>query len=98
MGKSFDKRLCEKMGWVPGDLLRVSPRTSLGFAWVSPKVPDGSEDLPISYSIGGSEIVMYIGPDDRHATSDWYFYLMTSSGSVVLGVRQDFTRVGNVKG
>lgn len=86
------------MGWTPGNLLRVSPRAHLGYAWVSPKVAEGSEDLFLPFSIEESEIVMYIGPDDRHPdNNDWYFYLMTSSGSVVLGVRQDFTRVGNVK-
>jgi len=86
------------MRWIPGNLLRVSPRVYMGFAWVSSKVTEGFEYLSLPFPIEGSEIVLYIGPDDRHPdTNDWYFYLMTSSGSVVLGVRQDFTRVGNVK-
>jgi len=88
MGKSFDKRLCEKMGWVPGDLLRVSPRADRDFVLVG--------DNDVDRKIDSNEIVVYLGPDDSDVEG-CYFYLMTQRGERFVGFRQDFTRVGNVK-
>ena len=88
MVKSFMKRLEVKMEWVPGDLLRVSPKTSFGHAWVSV-----DRETDSSYStISPNEIVMFLGPHEEKE----YFYLMTPRVGRVVGWRMDFTRSGNV--
>lgn len=93
MVKSFMKRLEGKMEWVPGDLLRVSPKTSFGHAWVSGG-RDTSEKIEESYStITSNEIVMFLSP---HKEKE-YFYLMSPRVGRVVGWRMDFTRAGNVE-
>ncbi len=93
MVKSFMKRLEEKMEWVPGDLLRVSPKTSFGHAWVcGDKDIQGKIDSASYSTISSSEIVMFLGPHEEKE----YFYLMTPRLGRVVGLRMDFTRAGNV--
>lgn len=94
MVKSFMKRLEGKMEWVPGDLLRVSPKTSFGHAWVcGDKDIQGKIDSASYSTISSSEIVVFLGPHGERE----YFYLMSPRLGRVVGWRMDFTRAGNVE-
>ena len=93
MVKSFMKRLEGKMEWVPGDLLRVSPKTGFGLAWVSGERDKSDKTDLLHSTITPSEIVMFLGPHEEKE----YFYLMSPRVGRVVGWRMDFTRAGNVE-
>ena len=93
MVKSFMKRLERKMEWVTGDLLRVSPKTSFGLAWVSGDRDKSDKTDPLYSTITPNEIVMFLGPHEEKE----YFYLMSPRVGRVVGWRMDFTRAGNVE-